>query len=92
MYGEKTIWLLQAIPAYSQHYIIEHFSNENGLPVQSIKGMALDKNSGFLWVGTQAGLVRFDGRHFKGLQFIERFSYFFADRFYQEEQGGCYLL
>lgn len=61
----KTIWLLQAIPAYSQHYIIEHFSNENGLPVQSIKGMALDKNSGFLWVGTQAGLVRFDGRHFK---------------------------
>lgn len=63
------IGLLSFLPwaaAYGQsRYMIEHYTNENGLPAQSIKGMALDKKNGFLWVGTQAGLVRFDGRHFK---------------------------
>jgi signal transduction histidine kinase len=55
----------QSLSAYSQHnYTIKHYTNENGLPANGIKGIELDKKSGFLWVGTQGGLVRFDGRHF----------------------------
>lgn len=46
-------------------YIIRHYTNENGLPANSINSLELDKESGFLWVGTQAGLVRFDGADFK---------------------------
>lgn len=46
-------------------YIIRHYTNENGLPGNGIKGIELDKKTGFLWVGTQAGLVRFDGVNFR---------------------------
>jgi signal transduction histidine kinase len=60
------ILLSRAAPACSQYdYIIHHYTNENGLPANGIKGIELDKKTGFLWVGTQAGLVRFDGTHFK---------------------------
>ncbi|HEY6900079.1 MAG TPA: ATP-binding protein [Puia sp.] len=54
------------VPARGQSgYTIYHYTNENGLPANGIKGMELDRSSGFLWVGTQGGLVRFDGRQFK---------------------------
>jgi cell division protein FtsB len=57
---------LQPKPAYGQQsYIIQHYTSENGLPANGIKGIELDKKNGFLWVGTQAGLVRFDGTHFQ---------------------------
>lgn len=60
-----TGWLMQALPVHGQNkYIIKHYTNENGLPANGIKGMELDKKNGFLWVGTQGGMVRFDGRHF----------------------------
>lgn len=54
------------IPARGQsNYTIDHYTNENGLPANGIKGMDLDRKSGFLWMGSQGGLVRFDGRQFK---------------------------
>lgn len=60
-------WLLQALSLHAQNnYIIKHYTNENGLPANGIKGIELDQKNGFLWVGTQGGLVRFDGKHFTG--------------------------
>lgn len=60
------VFLLQVTSVYAQDkYIIHHYTNENGLPSHGIKGLALDKETGFLWVGTQSGLVRFDGIHFE---------------------------
>lgn len=57
--------LLTAVAAHGQSpYIIQHYTNENGLPANGIKGIELDTTTGFLWVGTQAGLVRFDGKNF----------------------------
>lgn len=59
------MWLSQPLSLPAQNnYVIKHYTNENGLPANGIKGMELDKKNGFLWVGTQGGLVRFDGRHF----------------------------
>jgi signal transduction histidine kinase len=46
--------------------IIQHYTSENGLPANGVTSLELDQRSGFLWVGTQAGLVRFDGHSFKG--------------------------
>jgi signal transduction histidine kinase len=54
------------VSVYSQNnYIFHHYTNENGLPANGIKGIELDKKTGFLWIGTQAGLARFDGTYFK---------------------------
>jgi diguanylate cyclase (GGDEF)-like protein len=44
-----------------------HFNNisaENGLPHQSINSISQDK-MGFIWIATQDGLTRYDGKNFK---------------------------
>ncbi len=59
------IFFLKVVSVHSQsNYLIQHYTNEDGLPANGIKGIELDKKTGFLWVGTQAGLTRFDGKHF----------------------------
>ena len=45
-------------------YSLTHYNSDNGLPQNSINGMAFDRN-GFLWLATKMGIVRFDGRHFR---------------------------
>ena len=45
-------------------YSVVNYNSDNALPQNSIKGMAFDRN-GFLWMGTEMGLVRFDGRNFR---------------------------
>jgi signal transduction histidine kinase len=41
-----------------------HFTNETGLPQSSVKSIAADE-FGFIWLATEAGLVRFDGKQFR---------------------------
>ena len=45
-------------------YSVVNYNSDNALPQNSINGMAFDKN-GFLWLGTEMGVVRFDGRNFR---------------------------
>ena len=60
--------ILTAIPAFPQPelangYAIQHFTDENGLPQNSINDLLFDKN-GYLWLASQVGLVRFNGNTF----------------------------
>lgn len=61
------VYLACIAPASAQElnseYSIQHFTDENGLPQNSVKGIAED-NAGFIWLCTEGGLVRFDGRKF----------------------------
>ena len=45
-------------------YNCQSWSRQNGLPAEGINAIAQTKD-GFLWLGTQKGLVRFDGIEFK---------------------------
>src|ERR1700733_2653594 len=61
--------LLSAIPALTQPgsvngYSVQHFTDENGLPQNSINDLLFDKD-GYLWLASQVGLVRFYGSSFK---------------------------
>jgi len=47
----------------------EHLTIDDGLPLNTINAIHQDKK-GFIWVGTQAGLARFDGYFFKN--FIQK--------------------
>jgi signal transduction histidine kinase len=51
-------------PALVNGYSIEHFTDENGLPQNSINAALFD-DKGFLWLGSQVGLIRYDGRSFQ---------------------------
>ena len=48
----------------NDNYIVNQYNSENGLPQNSAKDLLLDRN-GFLWITTEDGLVRFDGRQFR---------------------------
>ena len=52
-----------APPAFAQYRRISTFGNTEGLPIDMTKAVARDQ-LGFLWIATDAGLVRFDGKVF----------------------------
>lgn len=62
-------WLLlswgSATCQSGQYALTNHYSNENGLPQNSVVGIVQDR-LGYIWLATQMGLVRFDGQNFKG--------------------------
>jgi len=45
------------------NYSRQAWGMENGLPQNTVQALAQTKN-GFIWLGTEAGLVRFDGNSF----------------------------
>ncbi|MGN6418262.1 MAG: sensor histidine kinase [Pseudobacter sp.] len=45
-------------------YTVRQYTDENGLPQNSVKSIAFDR-SGFLWMITENGVVRFDGQNFR---------------------------
>jgi signal transduction histidine kinase len=54
-----------AVAQQPQTFQIRHYTTENGLPANGIKGMEWDEKTGFLWLATEAGVVRFNGIDFK---------------------------
>lgn len=55
----KSIFSQDLFPGYS----VQHFNSESGMQ-NTIKGLLTD-SKGFLWLGTESGLVRFDGQRFR---------------------------
>lgn len=55
---------LYAQHAYTDDFTVQQFTNENGLPQNSIQFIVPD-NAGFIWLGTEGGMVRFDGKNLK---------------------------
>lgn len=51
------------LAADSTSYIIRHYTDEDGLPQNSIRSINRDAE-GFIWLTTEDGLVRFDGNSF----------------------------
>ncbi len=64
-------WLL---PSYSQNesiYTSTIYTEKNGFYASAVSGMIQDDN-GFIWIGTDRGLVRFDGYNFKQFKDIHQ--------------------
>jgi signal transduction histidine kinase len=71
-----------ALTMYAQidyNYNVQEYSTENGMPSNGIKGMQWDEASGFLWIATEAGIVRFNGVTFKNFT-KENTSFIAAER------------
>lgn len=67
---QRTILLIQILLSFSAFsygyntpYTIVNYNTDNGLPQNSITGIQFDRK-GYCWLGTQMGLVRFDGQRF----------------------------
>jgi len=56
--------LCQYPVAYAQHFNFKDFTTKNGL-ANSIVLKIIQDNDGYIWLATQGGLSRFDGKNFK---------------------------
>ncbi len=60
------VWLIlqfSVVVCHAQYYF-KHYQTQDGLPHQAVRSILQD-GKGFMWVGTRAGLCRFDGYNFK---------------------------
>ncbi len=53
-----------SIPAVAQQIQLKHYGQEDGLNNQVVTCLLQDR-TGFIWVGTQSGLFRYDGKRFE---------------------------
>lgn len=49
---------------FAQQYIFRHYSVSDGLPVSRVNAAYQDA-TGYMWIGTEAGLARYDGNEFE---------------------------
>lgn len=63
--GAVLLMLLFLLPVYGQNfkYRFENFGSENGFPDRIINAIVQDKQ-GFIWIGSDEGLTRYDGYSF----------------------------
>ncbi|MBS1511788.1 MAG: HAMP domain-containing histidine kinase [Bacteroidetes bacterium] len=60
------------IPCFAQSntaYGIQKINTETGLPSNAIRGMQWDDKTGFIWIVTEVGIVRYDGIECKNYSF-----------------------
>lgn len=57
-------FLLSAFFSFGQEYNYFHYNLKDGISGINIYSIVQDKD-GFLWIGTETGLSRFDGSHFR---------------------------
>jgi signal transduction histidine kinase len=55
---------------HAQATFIKHLDDKTGLPQNSIKGLAMDR-MGYLWIGTEMGISRYDGHNLKNYDLAE---------------------
>ena len=58
------IFIITAAPVYSQTAFIKHYSTKDGLPSNNCY-YTLQDQKGYIWVSTDAGISRFDGKVFE---------------------------
>ncbi len=57
-------------------FTIEHLTTENGMPSNGIKGIQVDDRTGFLWIATEGGLVRFNGTNIRTFESVDSNRFF----------------
>ncbi|WP_254412669.1 sensor histidine kinase [Dyadobacter diqingensis] len=55
--------MVSGLASAQNNYSESHYTDENGLPQNSIKAIVAD-NLGYIWLATEDGLVRYDGNEF----------------------------
>ena len=70
--GGLPVWLTFCLGAtlWAQQYSFKHYGQDHGLTNLVVQCMVQDR-TGFLWVGTQSGLFRYDGHSFRAFRIPE---------------------
>jgi ligand-binding sensor domain-containing protein len=71
---------------WGQYLSVEHFHQEDGLPNDLIKSLAID-SLGFVWVATDDGLVKIEGKNFINAKTPQLFSNNFKNILFSSKYG-----
>ncbi len=96
--GVFSCWLFAAVfaafGARQEPIRFKHISIEDGLPQSAVYCIHQDKK-GFMWFGTQEGLVRYDGYNFKVYNPIPgdptSLSDMYVNAFYEDKEGILWI-
>jgi len=77
-------------PEPTSGYVIQKFTVEDGLLSNNVNAI-LQTRDGFLWIGTQDGLLRFDGRHFTPIQFLPQASPILVSALAEAPDGAIWV-
>ncbi|MBV6512877.1 MAG: Adaptive-response sensory-kinase SasA [Ignavibacteriaceae bacterium] len=80
------VFLFSEISA--QEYTLSQIDNESGLPSNLTKSIGADSR-GLIWIATDGGLIRFNGREFENFQF--KFNTRFIKDLRSNGEGGMYV-
>ncbi len=84
-------WLLAAtMPLLAQHIELKHYGREEGLSNQVVNCLLQD-HLGFVWVGTQNGLFRYDGRKFERFGVAQGFPNSFIYALHEDRRGHLWV-
>ncbi|WP_082795601.1 SpoIIE family protein phosphatase [Flammeovirga sp. SJP92] len=85
-----SILLLISTSISAQNILSTHYSKDNGLKSEYIKSIAKD-SIGYLWMGTDNGLVRYNGLTFKGYGSSQLHSNYIK-QLLQKKDGSLYAI
>ena len=86
------VWIILLSSSYyfSQTLNFQHYSTDDGLPQSTIFDIVQD-SLGFIWVGTEAGLGRFDGINVKTYNLSDGLSGNNIGDLFIDRYGGLWI-
>jgi len=81
---------LSCAPLFAQQYAFRSYTEDDGLGNLSVTALAQDTN-GFLWVGTENGLYRFDGSRFDRFGRAEGLEQTYVSSLYVDQGGRVWV-
>ena len=85
-----SILLLISTSIFAQNTLSTHYSKDNGLKAEYIKSIAKD-SIGYLWLGTDNGLIRYNGMSFKSYGSSQLHSDY-VKQLLQKKDGSLYAI
>lgn len=85
-----TYFVVLVLPLFlnAQHPYFNHITTDQGLPSQTVYDIYQDKR-GFIWVATENGIARYDGREFKRFS-SPNFESLSLTNITEDEKGNIY--
>ncbi|HYL15631.1 MAG TPA: diguanylate cyclase [Terriglobales bacterium] len=71
-------------------YAVSHFGESFGLSAVTVTALAQDRQ-GFLWMGTQTGLLRYDGSRIRRFEEVEKTTGHYIDRLLMAPDGTLWV-
>ncbi len=84
------ICLVITTTSNAQKYDFVNFGIEQGLVQSQANNLVIDKN-GFLWVSTQGGVSRFDGKEFKNINYSKGLAHSFAEHVFADSKSNIWI-